>query len=137
MSLLLTIFPPSSKNQLLSWKMPYLKILDIRNCLNLDKLPDMSLSLTTFCICNVGLSALPEHYQSSDLSGGPITSSLRIMLMKYCQNLTSLNGLLQQQDNIDFQSLKEISVISCENIIHLPIGAFRKFVSLQRLTISD
>ncbi|XP_078153783.1 disease resistance protein RGA2-like [Carex rostrata] len=111
--------------------------VDIRDCPNLIKFPtSLPLCQTKFCINYVGLSDLPEYYQSPDSSSGTSTSSLRIVRIINCQNLRSLNGFLQQ-DSIDFQSIEEIEVKNCENLIHLPMGAFGKFVSLQNLKIID
>ncbi|XP_078161412.1 disease resistance protein RGA2-like [Carex rostrata] len=111
-----------------------LKHLSIKYCRNLTECPSLPLSLTEFCIDNLGVSALPEYYQNSDSKDGPYTSSLRKVYISYCQNLISLNGFLQQ-NNIDFQFMEVIVVRYCKNLVHLPVGGFGKFVSLMNLTI--
>ncbi|XP_078150924.1 disease resistance protein RGA2-like [Carex rostrata] len=118
-------------------KLTSLKYLNIKDCLDLIEFPtSLPLSLTKFCIRNVGLSVLPKYYESPNSSSGTSTSSLKIVQIENCQNLISFNGFLQQ-DNIDFQSIEEIKVERCKNLVHLPLGAFEKFVSLQKLTIQN
>ncbi|KAJ1689324.1 hypothetical protein LUZ63_013479 [Rhynchospora breviuscula] len=114
--------------------------LCIGECPNLTRLPHLPLSLISFHIYEMAVSALPEHFNSPRLNDSPSTSSLNSSLKEVhitmCPNLTALNGFLQQ-DNIDFQAINKIVIWQCENLVHISRGAFGKFVSLTDLTISS
>ncbi|KAJ3684085.1 hypothetical protein LUZ61_013249 [Rhynchospora tenuis] len=116
----------------------------IRDCPKLTSLPYLPLSLITLYIIGIGVSALPEYFESSTSgsSGGPlppslfITPSLRYAWVDSCPNLIALNGFFKQE-NIEFRTINSIWVINCENLIQIPKGAFSKFVSLDELYIYD
>ncbi|XP_078153775.1 putative disease resistance protein RGA1 isoform X2 [Carex rostrata] len=130
---------PFWKNQLFSGNIPYLKILDIRDCRNLDKLPNMPLSLTEFRIRHVGLTSLPAMYQNSgNNTPAPSSakSSLRVVKIEWCPNLKSLHGFLQQ-DNLDLQAIEELTINFCKRLVHLPTHGFRKLTSLKYLELTN
>ncbi|XP_078153659.1 disease resistance protein RGA2-like [Carex rostrata] len=130
---------PFWKNQLFSGNMPYLKILDIQDCQNLDKLPDMPLSLTEFRIRDVGLTSLPALYQNSgNNSHAPLSlkSSLRVVEIKSFPNLISLHGFLQQ-DNLDLQVIEKLTINYCNRLVHLPTHGFGKLTSLKYLELTN
>ncbi|XP_078179560.1 putative disease resistance protein RGA1 [Carex rostrata] len=130
---------PIWKNQLFSWQMPYLQILDIWDCLNLDKLPNMPISLIEFRVHNVGLTSLPDLYQSSGYNTSQpllLKSSLRVVKISKCPNLISLDGFLQQ-GNLDLQAVVELTISDCEELILVPVGTFGKLFSLKHLSIED
>ncbi|KAJ3691127.1 hypothetical protein LUZ61_020291 [Rhynchospora tenuis] len=118
-----------------------LKYLCIQYCSNLSSLPHLPLSLITFEILYLGVSALPEYLGSpsssvgqSTSSGGRLKSSLREVKIALCTNLTALNGFLEQ-DHVDFPALNKIFIAECENLVRIPKDAFGKFESLTDLTI--
>ncbi|XP_078175974.1 putative disease resistance protein RGA3 [Carex rostrata] len=129
---------PVWKNQLFSWQMPYLESIDICNCLNLDKLPNMPLSLRKFRIHNVSLTALPDFHQTSNNNSQPLSLklSLRVVEIESCPNLMSLNGFLQQ-DNLDLQSIVTLTISGCEKLVLVPVDTFGKLLSLSFLSIKD
>jgi hypothetical protein len=105
------------KDQLFSCQMPYLKILVIFYYPNLDKLPDMPLSLTEFQVWNVGLTSLPCLYQSSGNNiptSLSLKSSLRELEIKMCPQLISMDGFLQQCD-LDLQATEKLTIHNCES----------------------
>ncbi|KAJ4780903.1 Disease resistance protein RGA2 [Rhynchospora pubera] len=118
-----------------------LKNLFIEDCPNLTWLPCLPLSLISFKIDGIGVSALPEYFHSSGSSGGPspssfIASSIEKIDIWNCPNLISLNGFLEQE-NIEFRAINEFWVVNCENLIQIPKGGFSKFVSVNYLDIRD
>ncbi|XP_078165374.1 disease resistance protein RGA2-like [Carex rostrata] len=130
---------PMWKNQLFYGQMSYLKILDIRHCVSLDRLPDMPLSLIEFRINNVGLTCLPNMNLSCDNNTptpSSLKSSLSVVQISRCPNLKSLDGFLQQH-NLDLQAIKTLEINRCEKLVFVPVGAFGRFVSLTELTIRD
>ncbi|XP_078178921.1 putative disease resistance protein RGA1 [Carex rostrata] len=130
---------PMWKNQLFSWQMPHLQILDIWDCLNLDKLPNLPISLIEFRLHNVGLTSLPDLYQSYDYNTSQpfsLKSSLRIVKISKCPNLISLDGFLQQ-GNLDLQAVIELTISDCEELVLVPVGTFGKLFSLKHLSIED
>ncbi|KAJ4779933.1 Disease resistance protein RGA2 [Rhynchospora pubera] len=120
-----------------------LELLVIRACPKLTSLPCLPLSLITFEIDAIGVSALPEYLESSTSgsSDSPpppssfITSSLRFVYIRNCPNLIELDGFFQQ-DNIEFRTINLCCVYNCENLVQIPKGAFKKFVSLNNLWIT-
>ncbi|KAJ3684090.1 hypothetical protein LUZ61_013254 [Rhynchospora tenuis] len=110
-----------------------LKILLIRNCPKLTKLPDIPLSLTEFAISDVGLTVLPRFSvpSSTQLSQ---TSSLRSVNISACPNLIMLDGFLQQ-GTVDLHGLERLYIDNCENLAQIPMDAFRTCVSLEELSI--
>ncbi|KAJ1688885.1 hypothetical protein LUZ63_013040 [Rhynchospora breviuscula] len=120
-------------------QLPHLKVLHIYECPNLDKLPDMPISLTEFRIIDVGLTSLPYLYQSfgtKSLEPLSLKSSLRAVRIMQCRNLKSLNGFLQQ-GTLDLQGFEELTIGSCRNLAQLSINGFKTFVSLKYLCIGD
>ncbi|XP_078149671.1 disease resistance protein RGA2-like [Carex rostrata] len=127
---------PVWKNKLYSWQMPYLKILDICNCPNLDKLPDMPLSLIEFRIHDTDITSLPNLYQSSGNNTSTpfsLKSSLRVVHIKRCPSLISLGFL--QQNNLDLQHMMELTISDCKKLA--PAGEFGKLLSLKQLSIKN
>ncbi|XP_078181305.1 putative disease resistance protein RGA3 [Carex rostrata] len=128
---------PFWRNQLFSWQMPYLKILDICYCASLDKLLDMPLSLVEFRIHNVGLISLPHLYQSygnNTPAPSSLKSSLRVVQIERCPNLISLDGFLQPS-NLDLHAIVELTISDCEKLVQVPVGSFDKLLSLKHLCI--
>ncbi|XP_078154676.1 disease resistance protein RGA2-like [Carex rostrata] len=128
--------PPLNRSTL---KLPYLKIIVIHDCLNIDTLPDMPLSLTEFRISNVGLTSLPTLYQNSgNNTPAPLSlkSLLRVVEIESCPNLISFHGFLQQ-DNLDLQDIEELTINGCNRLVHLPTHGFGKLTSLKYLTLTN
>ncbi|KAJ3684089.1 hypothetical protein LUZ61_013253 [Rhynchospora tenuis] len=112
-----------------------LKILSIRNCRKLTKLPDIPLSLTEFTVSDVGLTVLPRFSISSSTQLSQ-TSLLRYVNISACPNLIMLDGFLQQ-GTVDLHGLKELYIDNCENLAQIPMDAFRTCVSLKELSITN
>jgi NB-ARC domain/Rx N-terminal domain len=128
---------PEWKGQLFSCQFPHLKILIIDDCPNLDKLPDMPLSLTEFQVSNVGLTSLPNLYRSSsNNTAAPISqkSSLKVVTIQICHNLKYLKGFLEQC-NVDLQAIEELTIENCKKLIRMPIQGFGNLTSLKNLTM--
>jgi NB-ARC domain/Rx N-terminal domain len=116
-----------------SHNFPNLKELTIMHCPNLMELPGMPLSLSKFEVCSVGLNSLPDICHSSPAQS-TLKSSLGEVIIRSCRNLKLLNGFLQQE-NLDLLAVVALTIESCENLVQLPISAFRKFESLKYLYI--
>ncbi|KAJ4811784.1 Disease resistance protein RGA2 [Rhynchospora pubera] len=114
--------------------------LHISDCPNLTVFPCLPLHLIYLSIDGMAISALPNFFERPGSDGGPspssLTSSLGTVRISNCPNITALNGFLQQ-DNIDFRALYLLRIDKCENLVRIPKGAFRKFVSLTSLFITD
>ncbi|KAJ3685359.1 hypothetical protein LUZ61_014523 [Rhynchospora tenuis] len=116
---------------------PNLGVLKVTNCPNLTKLPVMPLSLFYFKVENVGLNSLPDIYHNYSIttpSPSYPKSSLTEVILRYCPNLKSMNGFLQQE-NLDFQAVEILVIYNSENLVQLPTSAFGIFVSLKYLYI--
>ncbi|XP_078154175.1 putative disease resistance protein RGA3 [Carex rostrata] len=123
----------------ISYGFPNLKELVITVCPNQPKLPAIPSSLFKFKVNNVGINSLPDmHHGSSITTPAPscMKSSLGVVDITNCPKLTSLNGFMQQE-NLDLQALKDLTITHCENLVQLPTGAFGNFVSLKHLSIRD
>ncbi|XP_078153782.1 disease resistance protein RGA2-like isoform X2 [Carex rostrata] len=127
-------------NQSFVWNIPYLKIVDICDCLNLDKLPDMPLSLIKFrirsCLALTSLPALYQNYGNNTPALLSLKSSLRVVEIECCTNLISLHGFLQQ-DNLDLQAIEKLTINGCNRLVHLPTHGFGKLTSLKYLELTN
>ncbi|XP_078179438.1 putative disease resistance protein RGA4 [Carex rostrata] len=120
-----------------SYGFPNLIELEIKDCPNLTKLPDIPFSLLAFEVYNVGLNSLPDMHHGSSITSLPpscMKSSVRVVRITKCPKLIALNGFMQQQ-NLDLQAIEELTIEDCENLVQLPTGAFGNFVSLKLLCI--
>ncbi|OAY65699.1 putative disease resistance protein RGA4 [Ananas comosus] len=118
---------------------PQLQTLEIRNCPKLRGLPTLPISLRRLAINNVGFAALPQIRQdcsNSSRRASLLEPSLYSLTINNCQNLTSLNEwLLQQQQHI--KALEELSIQGCRKLVHLPVEMFAELLYLKKLTIKD
>ncbi|XP_020089869.1 putative disease resistance protein RGA4 [Ananas comosus] len=118
---------------------PQLQTLEIRNCPKLRGLPTLPISLRRLAINNVGFAALPQIRQdcsNSSRRASLLEPSLYSLTINNCQNLTSLNEwLLQQQQHI--KALEELSIQGCRKLVHLPVEMFAELLYLKKLTIKE
>ncbi|XP_072971054.1 putative disease resistance protein RGA3 [Typha angustifolia] len=124
--------------------LPCLKSLCIHECPNLSVFPNLPCGLRKLIIRYVNWTTLPELWQggntnclsmSSSLSSSSSTSSLSSLYIYRCEGLVSLaEGLLLQTEL--FTSLKNVAIIDCGKLTHLPIEEFEKITSLKKLTVT-
>ncbi|MQM09106.1 hypothetical protein Taro_041973 [Colocasia esculenta] len=116
--------------------------LRIKDCPRLKELPLLPLTLRSLDLFEVGVSCLPEMYGCSHIGGGtetssshspPVSTSLSILHISDCDNLTSISGLLQQH----LPDLAEIQISNCKNLVSLPEKGFGHLVSLKILKITE
>ncbi|KAJ3682281.1 hypothetical protein LUZ60_014854 [Juncus effusus] len=121
---------------------PHLEKLLINKCPKLKRLPTMPPSLRRLEISDAGLNSLPGFYQAPAISIGgtlslPLKPSLTYLKVWDCPNITTLDGcpLLKQPNN--FHTLKEITIRSCINLLHMPMEALTELPSLTDLTFGN
>ncbi|MQM09630.1 hypothetical protein Taro_042506 [Colocasia esculenta] len=121
-----------------------LRKLTISDCRKLKELPLLPRVLRRLQLVKVGISCLHSELDGcSRVEGGvetmssphsPSTSaSLSMLHILFCDNLTSISGLLQQQ----LPDLVLIEIGYCQNLVSLPEKGLGHLVSLKRLKITE
>uniref|UniRef100_A0A0E0BT99 Uncharacterized protein n=1 Tax=Oryza glumipatula TaxID=40148 RepID=A0A0E0BT99_9ORYZ len=114
---------------------PLLNTLIIRWCPSLKKLPVLPYTLEKLIIKHVGLAVLPMIHQvdTGTCESSAVNSRLSLLHIESCAHLTSLDGLLEQQQNLHY--LKTLVVRHCEKLCHLPAKGFTELHHLNFLEI--
>jgi hypothetical protein len=114
---------------------PLLNTLIVRWCPNLKKLPALPCTLEKLIIRHVGLAVLPRLHQAyaSTCESLSVDSRLSLLHIESCAHLTSLDGLLDQQQHL--QHLKTLLVRHCAKLCHLPANGFTELHHLNFLEI--
>ncbi|MQM04332.1 hypothetical protein Taro_037126 [Colocasia esculenta] len=120
-----------------------LRQLTISGCPKLKELPLLPPTLRKLQLKKVGISCLHSELDgcsrvdggiettSSPHSSPPTSAALSRLHITFCDNLTSISGLLQQH----LPDLVEIRITYCKNLVSLPEKGFGHLVSLKRLKL--
>ncbi|KAJ0974659.1 hypothetical protein J5N97_016624 [Dioscorea zingiberensis] len=106
---------------------PCISEIQVSECPKLRELPRLPPTVTRLTLSEAGVICLPELKTSTSSA-----AALSSMYIHDCPNLTSLRtGLLSQELN----SLKELTIANCEELVSLPMDCFKPLVSLRNLHI--
>ncbi|MQM03635.1 hypothetical protein Taro_036420 [Colocasia esculenta] len=116
--------------------------LTIRGCPKLKELPLLPRALRRLDLEEVGISCLQELGGCSRVEGGiettssphssPTSASLSTLDFTFCDDLTSISRLVQQQ----LPDLVEMEIRNCQNLVSLPEKGFGHLVSLKILKLA-
>ncbi|XP_072986510.1 putative disease resistance protein RGA3 [Typha latifolia] len=123
--------------RMIQW-LPCLRKLVVSRCPKLRILPPLPCSLRELIISDAALDALPVLWLCSNnkCESSSISSSLASLKLDGCSRILSLaEGLLLHTRH--YTALKDIKILNCRKLMHLPTEGFRRFISLKKLVINE
>ena len=110
--------------------LPCVTKIQISECPKLRGLPPVPPTVNRLTVSEVGVNCLPQLKKAS----ANTCTMLSSLYVHECSRLKSLrNGLLSQELN----SLRELTIANCEELVSLPMDCFKPLVSLRNLHIYD